>query len=143
MQDSNRYDDAVTLLKALIATPSISREEEKAADLIFDFLTSNGVKDVNRRRNNVWAYNRWFDRRKPTILLNSHIDTVKPNPQYTRDPYSPDVADGKLYGLGSNDAGGGWWRWRSTFLTFTTRKNMANTSSLSSTPRQDFTRRVV
>jgi len=68
--------------------------------------------------NNVWAYNKFFDASKPTILLNSHHDTVKPNTGYTRNPFSPDMTDGKLYGLGSNDAGGCLVSLIATFLHF-------------------------
>lgn len=105
MWNQQRYEDAVQLLKQLIATPSISREEAGTAQLLGQFLTGKGVP-FRQHLNNVWAVNKHFDPAKPTILLNSHHDTVKPNPQYTRDPFSPDVVDGKLYGLGSNDAGG-------------------------------------
>ncbi len=99
------FEDSIALLKALISTPSISKEEDKTAGLIQEFLESHGIP-THRKGNNVWAFNRYFDPVKPTILLNAHHDTVKPNPQYTRDPFVPMVADGKLFGLGSNDAGG-------------------------------------
>ena len=95
----------IELLRRMIATPSVSREEERTADLLAEFLTSRGVDPVHRSHNNVWASNLWFDPAKPTILLNSHHDTVKPNSAYTRDPFAPDIEAGKLYGLGSNDAG--------------------------------------
>ena len=95
----------IELLRRMIATPSVSREEERTADLLAEFLTSRGVDPVHRSHNNVWVRNRWFDPAKPTILLNSHHDTVKPNSAYTRDPFAPDIEVGKLYGLGSNDAG--------------------------------------
>ena len=95
----------IELLRRMIATPSVSREEERTADLLAEFLTSRGVDPVHRSHNNVWVRNRWFDPAKPTILLNSHHDTVKPNSAYTRDPFAPDIEAGKLYGLGSNDAG--------------------------------------
>lgn len=95
----------IELLRRMIATPSVSREEERTADLLAEFLTSRGVDPVHRSHNNVWVRNRWFDSAKPTILLNSHHDTVKPNSAYTRDPFAPDIEAGKLYGLGSNDAG--------------------------------------
>lgn len=99
------YDDAVELLKQLIATPSFSKEEDNTAAIIEQFFNARNIP-VNRQLNNVWAVNKHFDPAKPTILLNSHHDTVKPNPQYTKDPFTPVVEDGKLYGLGSNDAGG-------------------------------------
>jgi acetylornithine deacetylase len=99
------YTDAVALLKQLIATPSFSREEDQTASLLCKFIGEHQIAH-SRAGNNVWALNRYFDDNKPTILLNSHHDTVKPNPAYTRDPFTPSEEDGKLYGLGSNDAGG-------------------------------------
>jgi acetylornithine deacetylase len=98
-------DDAVALLQELIALPSFSREEDKTASAIAKFLAVRGVEHY-RIANNVYAYNKYYDEKKPTILLNSHHDTVKPNPGYTLDPFSPSIKDGKLFGLGSNDAGG-------------------------------------
>lgn len=98
-------DKSVGLLKELIAEPSFSREEEKTAKLISDYLKSFGIS-VMRSNNNVWTYNKHYDASKPTILLNSHHDTVKPNIGYSRDPFDPTIIDGKLFGLGSNDAGG-------------------------------------
>lgn len=98
-------DKYIELLQWLIATPSYSREENLTADILASFLSDEGVRDVQREHNNVWAYNQHFDPSKPTILLNSHHDTVKPNSAWTRDPFMPEIVDGKLYGLGSNDAG--------------------------------------
>lgn len=98
-------DKYIELLQRLIATPSYSREENLTADILASFLSGEGVRDVQREHNNVWAYNQHFDPSKPTILLNSHHDTVKPNSAWTRDPFTPEIVDGKLYGLGSNDAG--------------------------------------
>ena len=97
--------DAVTLLKELISTPSFSREEDQTAGLLTRFF---GVRDIEHSRmiNNVYAYNKHYDPAKPTILLNSHHDTVKPNHAYSIDPFTPLELDGKLSGLGSNDAGG-------------------------------------
>ena len=96
--------EAIGLLDKLIATPSHSREESATADILEVFLRENGV-DVQRIHNNVWAVCAGFDATKPTLLLNSHHDTVKPSAAYTMDPYTPLHADGKIYGLGSNDAG--------------------------------------
>ena len=98
-------DDSISLLKELIATPSFSKEEDQTAGDIGKFLALKNIA-ATRVGNNVFALNKYYDESKPTILLNSHHDTVKPNPQYTKDPFSPIVEDGKLYGLGSNDAGG-------------------------------------
>lgn len=105
MPDPKLNEDAVNLLKALIEIPSFSKEEDITADLIAHFLEVRGA-EVYRELNNVWAFNRHYDATKPTLLLNSHHDTVKPNPGWTRDPFAATEEDGKLYGLGSNDAGG-------------------------------------
>ncbi len=99
------YNDAVDLLKQLIATPSFSKEEGSTAKILLQFFDKH-IIPAQQLQNNVWAVNKYFDPEKPTILLNSHHDTVKPNPQYTNDPFDPKIEDGKLYGLGSNDAGG-------------------------------------
>jgi acetylornithine deacetylase len=96
---------AIALLQNLIAIPSFSKEEGGTADAIAHFLQSNGTT-IHRCGNNVWAVNKYFGAAKPTLLLNSHHDTVKPNPQYTKNPFAPVIEEGKLYGLGSNDAGG-------------------------------------
>lgn len=98
--------EAVELLKELIAIPSISREETKAADRLEAFMTENGLK-THREGNNIWTMNEPLDSNKPTLLLNAHIDTVKPAASWQHDPFTPAVEDGKLYGLGSNDCGGG------------------------------------
>ncbi len=98
-------DGAIALLKDLVAIPSFSRQEDKTADCIEAFFRARNIP-CQRLKNNVWAYNRFFDPDKPTVLLNSHHDTVKPNPSWTLDPFRPLVQEGKLYGLGSNDAGG-------------------------------------
>jgi acetylornithine deacetylase len=99
------FAEAVALLKHLISIPSLSREEMRTADAISRFLEERGIA-VTRIGNNVCAKNLHFDPARPTILLNSHHDTVKPNEGYTRNPYLPATEDGKLFGLGSNDAGG-------------------------------------
>ena len=96
--------EAIALLDKLIATPSHSREESATADILEAFLREKGI-DVQRIHNNVWAQSKHFAATKPTLLLNSHHDTVKPSAAYTIDPYNPLHADGKIYGLGSNDAG--------------------------------------
>lgn len=97
--------EAIALLKQLISTPSFSKEEEETAELIDHFLRKKGVV-TQRQGNNIWAFSTEFDANKPTIWLNSHHDTVKPNTGYTRDPFFAEEKEGKLYGLGSNDAGG-------------------------------------
>lgn len=98
-------EDSKSLLAQLIEIPSFSREEDKTADCICHFLIQRGISN-NQVGNNVIAYNKHFDSSKPTILLNSHHDTVKPNPGYTKNPFQAIIEDDKLYGLGSNDAGG-------------------------------------
>jgi len=102
---SSTYIDAVRLLKELISIPSFSKEEQGTASAIENFLGKHGVK-TSRLKNNIWAVYKIFDAAKPTILLNSHHDTVKPNKDYTNDPFAAVEKDGKLFGLGSNDAGG-------------------------------------
>lgn len=99
------YHDALHLLQQLIETPSFSKEEASTAAVLEQFLQAKGIA-TNRHLNNVWAVNQYFDAAKPSILLNSHHDTVKPNPGYTKDPFKAIIEEGKLYGLGSNDAGG-------------------------------------
>lgn len=95
----------IELLKLLISTPSFSKEEENAAAVIREFLEKEGIP-YHTKENNTWAVNRFFDPSKPAILLNSHIDTVKPAKGYTLDPFMPIEKGDILYGLGSNDAGG-------------------------------------
>jgi len=97
--------EAIATLKKLIETQSFSYEEEHTAALIEMWFIANEI-DYNRTKNNVWAINKHFDKSKPSLLLNSHHDTVKPNKGYTKNPFKAIVEDGKLYGLGSNDAGG-------------------------------------
>lgn len=97
--------DAIDLLKKLIAIPSFSKEEDKTALLLTQFFTDKNIK-VNTIKNNIWVANLYFDANKPSILLNSHHDTVKPNKGYTNEPFSPIEKEGKLFGLGANDAGG-------------------------------------
>lgn len=98
--------DAVQLLKKLIATPSVSRNEKDAADIMEQTIRSYGF-EPQREANNLWIIDPHYDESRPTLLLNAHIDTVKPVASWSRDPFSPDVEDGVLYGLGSNDCGGG------------------------------------
>lgn len=113
----SRADEAIGLLCELIAIPSISGNESGTADLIENFLRSKNL-NVQRAKNNVWVKNRYYDETKPTILLNSHHDTVKPNAGYTIDPFKPVIRDGKLFGLGSNDAGASLVALLQAFLFF-------------------------
>ncbi len=113
--------EAVELLQKLIATPSTSRDEARTGDLLFAFLAEHGAAP-ERLYNNIWARAEGFDPRRPTLLLNSHHDTVRPAASYTRDPYAPTIEEGRLYGLGSNDAGASVVTLAETFLTFRRRQ---------------------
>ena len=106
MLQEEYVSDAVELLKKLIATPSVSRNEKDAADIMEQTIRSYGF-EPQREANNIWIIDPHYDESRPTLLLNAHIDTVKPVASWTRDPFSPDVEDSVLYGLGSNDCGGG------------------------------------
>lgn len=108
---------AIELLRQLIATPSFSKEEEHTAQILENFFKANGI-EPKRYLNNVWAVNKHFDPGKPSLLLNSHHDTVKPNKAYTLDPFTPLEKEGKLFGLGSNDAGGALVALVAVFLHF-------------------------
>ena len=121
---STPLDKAVGLLRRLIATPSFSREESATADIWEQWLRSNGVENVERLHNNVFAVAPGFDPARPTLMLNSHHDTVRPAPSYTRDPFSPDIEEGRLYGLGSNDAGASGVALASTFIDMKDRKDL-------------------
>ena len=106
MTDKQLLNDAVGLLSRLIATPSTSRQENDAADLMEVHMKELGLCP-KRHANNVWAVCPDYDEHRPTLLLNAHIDTVKPSKSWTKDPFTPTLEDGKLYGLGANDCGGG------------------------------------
>lgn len=106
MEQAKLLSDAISLLQKLIATPSISREEVHAADVFENELKSYGL-DYERKGNNLWCIPPQMKAGKPTLLLNAHIDTVKPVASWTRNPFEPTLEDGTLYGLGSNDCGGG------------------------------------
>ena len=127
LQNSNNsgrlQKEAVDLLKTLIALPSFSKEEDKTALVLNQFFAERGIP-TNRVKNNIWATNLHFDSSKPSLLLNSHHDTVKPNKGYSREPFSPFEQDGKVYGLGSNDAGGCLVSLIATFLHFYTQTNL-------------------
>ena len=103
--DQKLCQDAVSLLKKMIATPSFSKEEGDVAGVIENFLKGKNIVS-KRLLNNVYAVNKHFNSQRQSILLNSHHDTVKPAKGYTTDPFTPTEKDGKLIGLGSNDAGG-------------------------------------
>ena len=106
IMDINQYaNEAIELLKQLIATPSVSREESRASDILADFIGRRGLP-CRRIGNNILIQED-LDPQKPTLLLNAHIDTVKPVSTWTRDPFTPTIEGDRLYGLGSNDCGGG------------------------------------
>nr|WP_314839468.1 M20 family metallo-hydrolase [uncultured Flavobacterium sp.] len=115
--------EAIALLKALIETPSFSSEEDQTALLIENWFTQNKIP-FKRENNNVWAFNKHFDATKPTLLLNSHHDTVNPNQGYTNDPFQAIEKEGKLFGLGSNDAGGCLVSLLATFVHFYSHENL-------------------
>jgi acetylornithine deacetylase len=109
--------EAIELLKKLIACPSLSKQEEGTARLITEFFSERNIP-YSRKINNIWARNQHYQKNLPTILLNSHHDTVKPNPNWTKDPYFPLEENGKLYGLGSNDAGASLVSLMAVFMCF-------------------------
>lgn len=116
-------EEITGLLSSLVATPSFSGNEAATADLLSEFLRQKGVP-VSRKLNNVWARNKHFDAGLPTLLLNSHHDTVKPTDGYTRDPFHAEIIDGKLYGLGTTDAGCSLACLLATFIHFYEQPNL-------------------
>lgn len=122
MTTTELYSEAVELLKQLIATPSFSKEENDTAEIICAFFKKHEVPFA-RVGNNIYAKNKNYDINKPSILLNSHHDTVLANKGYTMDPFTPVEKDGKLFGLGSNDAGGCLVSLMAAFLYFYGREN--------------------
>ncbi|MCG2612072.1 M20 family metallo-hydrolase [Flavobacterium sp. SM15] len=118
-------EEAIHLIKNLIEIPSFSSEEEQTATLIKNWFQANKIP-FKRENNNVWAYNLHFDKNKPTLLLNSHHDTVKPNQGYTLNPFEAFEKDGKLFGLGSNDAGGCLVSLLATFTHFYAEKKLSH-----------------
>lgn len=129
-------EEVTDLLKKLITTPSFSKEESETANIIREYLEVKGI-EANRHLNNVWAANKHFDEQKPTILLNSHLDTVKPNSSYDRDPFTPEVEEGKLFGLGSNDAGGPLVSLLATFVHFYEQENLNYNLILAATAEEE------
>ncbi|NLR90196.1 M20 family metallo-hydrolase [Flammeovirga agarivorans] len=123
MKHQELTEKAIALLKQMIATESLSKDEDDVAEVVARFFVENEV-EVHQYKNNLWAQNVHFDPAKETILLNSHIDTVKPNKDWTLDPFNPIVKEGKLYGLGSNDAGGCLVSLIATFLYFYKKENL-------------------
>ncbi|MDX1628305.1 MAG: M20 family metallo-hydrolase [Fulvivirga sp.] len=130
------YHNATKLLQSLIETPSISANEDGTAAIIEAWLQDEGV-EVERIHNNIIAKNYHFNVNKPTILLNSHHDTVKPNDGYTRNPFESDIASGRLYGLGSNDAGGALVSLISVFLHYFKAENLKYNLILAATAEEE------
>jgi len=123
LANKNIVTDSIQLLTQLIATESLSRKEDKTADLIQLFFTKRKVK-TERINNNIIVRSKKWTAKQPTILLNSHHDTVKPASGYTKNPFNPEIADGILYGLGSNDAGGSLVALIATFLHLYDQQNL-------------------
>ncbi|MEQ9166924.1 MAG: M20 family metallo-hydrolase [Fulvivirga sp.] len=136
MENQALYNKAIELLKQLISTPSLSKEEDKTAALIADWFKNENI-EWKRDQNNIWATNKYFDSNKATILLNSHHDTVKPNKGYTKDPFSPEIEDGKLYGLGSNDAGASLVSLMATFSHFYSQQNLKYNLVIAATAEEE------
>lgn len=134
--NETRQQEAVAILSELIRLPSYSREEWQTASFLTKLLFDKGVQ-VTRAGNNVLALNKHFDERKPTILLNSHHDTVKPNSAYTKDPFLPLMEDNKLFGLGSNDAGGCLVSLLMTFLHFYNDENLRYNLAYAATAEEE------
>lgn len=117
------YNNAIKLLKQLIETPSFSKEENETAAIIENWFTALDIP-TSRSNNNIWAFNKYFDANKPSILLNSHHDTVKPNKNYSKNPFEAKELQGKLFGLGSNDAGGSLVALMALFVHFYEHNNL-------------------
>ena len=132
----NYKAESLELLKQLISCPSYSGDEGKTANLIESFLQDRYVFTL-RKHNNIWCYNLHFDPLKPSILLNSHHDTVKPSLAYTHDPFQPIVKDGKLYGLGSNDAGAALSSMIAAFMYFFKRRDLPFNICLAATAEEE------
>jgi acetylornithine deacetylase len=117
------FDHSVKLLKTLIETPSFSRQEKDTADIIEAFFKDLNIP-IRRKHNNIWVRNKHFTPDKPTSLLNSHHDTVRPGPDWIRDPFTPSLEDEKIYGLGSNDAGAALVSLLAAFLEYYDRPDL-------------------
>lgn len=128
--------NAIELLQELISIPSFSGEEDKTADAITAFLNSFGI-ETHRQDNNIYAFNKHYDESKPNLLLNSHHDTVKPNTAYTKDPFHPHIEEGKLFGLGSNDAGGCLVSLLATFVHFYGKEGLSHNIIMAATAEEE------
>lgn len=133
---SIQLSEAAELLSALIRTPSFSRQEQDTARLLNDFFSGKGIK-TQQHLNNVWAFNRNFDPSLPTLLLNSHHDTVLPNSGYTRDPFDGKIEADKLFGLGSNDAGASLVALLFAFLHFFEKEGLSHNLVFAATAEEE------
>lgn len=129
-------EDSIELLKQLISSPSFSKQEEPTAQIIYKFLKGKNI-EPKQAGNNVYALNKFYDTEKQTILLNSHHDTVKPNPKYTKNPFEAVIENGKLYGLGSNDAGGSLVSLIAAFIHYYDRKDLKYNLVLAATAEEE------
>ncbi|MGA9213078.1 M20 family metallo-hydrolase [Kaistella sp.] len=127
---------AIELLKKIIATPSLSKDEYDVSLVIERFFSQRNIP-TNRFKNNIWATNKYFDENKPSIVLNTHHDTVKPNKSYTLDPFIPLEKDGKLFGLGSNDAGASLVSMVQVFLNFYEYQNLSHNLIIALTAEEE------
>ena len=134
--EKSYIQDGLSLLEQLIATPSFSRQEDQTAAIIGQFLAEKGVS-YQRVDNNLWAVNKYFSSNKPTLLLNSHHDTVKPGNNWTQDPFTPTWEGSRLYGLGSNDAGGCLVSLIMVFLHFYSEKSLPMNLILAATAEEE------
>lgn len=132
--------DAIELLKDLIETESFSKQEDQTAEILEEFFRARNIP-YKRKKNNIWARNKYFEADKPTVLLNSHHDTVKPNPSWTLNPFNPHVKDGKLFGLGSNDAGGCLVSLIATFCYFYHRPDLKYNVIMAATAEEEISGR--
>jgi len=136
MDCSKQAKDSLDLLKQIIAIPSFSKHEDILSDFFFDYIKTKGFS-AQRKGNNIWIHNKFFSSELPTILLNSHIDTVKPNNAWTIDPFVSVIKDDKLYGLGSNDAGASLVCLFSVFQFFYDKKDLAFNLIFSATAEEE------
>lgn len=128
--------EAISLLKKLISIPSLSKEEDKVCEEIHHFFSARNIK-CHRKQNNIWVKNKYFDENKPVVLLNSHIDTVRPSESWTRKPFEPTTEGNKLFGLGSNDAGGPLVSLLTAFLYFYDRETLSHNLIFAATAEEE------
>jgi len=128
--------ESIVLLKELISRSSFSGEEDKTADLIAKSLQNNGIA-IKRKIHNIYAFSPQFDSGKPTLVLNSHHDTVKPTNSWHSDPFEPVIDGDKLIGLGSNDAGASLVSLMAVFQYFYDESNLSHNLVLALTAEEE------